>query len=174
MIGGGRYSQDGFVEATNSVEMFSFKTRNTSSILPMRCKRSAPAAASSSNEIAVCGGWWNNTCELYQSSTGKWRDLPSMNEKRCDFSVVWLPDGQLIATGGYDDKDEILSSVEVLKHPWNAGAFYSLIESSLTYFTQVTGCFCLKRTSRVSGGRLRQWPANDPSMLPQLLVVAFT
>ncbi len=48
----------------------------------------------------------------------RWEDFPKMNSPRAWLGLEWVPDGRLIAVGGYDRDQQPTKSVEMLECSW--------------------------------------------------------
>jgi hypothetical protein len=64
----------------------------------------------------ICGGYQNgdrsNKC--YSLENNEWVSSASMNSVRVNAAAAQLQNGKLLVTGGYDDSDSYLNSVEML------------------------------------------------------------
>ena len=117
---GGALERNTF-DPTNKVYRLNLKAADPSweEMTSMNKKRRDFGAATWNGNLVVAGGLFNcnfsveNSTELYDPRSKKWRTIASMNERRSDHDLVVAND-KLFAIGGSDATTQCYSSVEQL------------------------------------------------------------
>lgn len=112
---GGHGGQEGVITPTDAVENFNVQKGEWSALAPMWCRRVAPAVATCSGFIYICGGSDGeqilNSAERFEPFGGQWEQLPAMSTRRWH-AAAYPISGAICVCGGEDSASTPLASAE--------------------------------------------------------------
>ncbi len=108
--------------AARNTEFFDPASGTWMTSCPTKSAHDEAQIAVANGNIMVMGGETakahTKVVEAFLPSTGTIKKLPSMKAAREDFVAVRLNDGSVLAVGGFDKKENPLSTAEVFKSGW--------------------------------------------------------
>ena len=101
-----------------SVEKYSPVTKTWNVISQLYDERSSFCSCSFIDSLYVLGGSLNgitNSCLVFNTTKKVWKETSKMNKARCYASCVVF-EGRIVVSGGYNDNDRTLNTVEAYDH----------------------------------------------------------
>lgn len=115
--------------------------------------------------VLVAGGFtgrtWNvrnyvSTVTLYDPALGTWREIAPMNDARAGFPMIVLPNGLVLAAGGWGDRPQELKAVEIFDpntETWRAVAPMNVSRRNHRAALLSDGSVLIMGGSNLMGGR---------------------
>lgn len=104
--------------------------------------------------------------ELYDPSSGTWTPAGSMNEARSSFTLVLLPNGGVLAAGGFDPQGKARRSAEIYDpatDSWSETGSMKVARGSHAAVLLTTGSVLVAGGKNPAGYSIRESELYDPS-----------